>query len=110
MMDWGDTPYWLGFGLMGNVAFASRFLVQWIASERAGESVVPLVFWYLSIAGSLVLLIYAIHLRNPVFTLAYLPNAFVYMRNISLLRRTQREASEAAGPSGEPAPRGPRSS
>ncbi len=94
MMDWSDTPYWLGFGLMGNAAFASRFLVQWIASERAGESVVPLVFWYLSIAGSLVLLIYAIHLRNPVFTLAYLPNAFVYMRNIALVRKKLRGETE----------------
>ena len=45
MMDWTDTPFWLAFGLLGNATFASRFLVQWIASERAGESVVPEVFW-----------------------------------------------------------------
>ncbi|MGH0037672.1 MAG: lipid-A-disaccharide synthase N-terminal domain-containing protein [Myxococcota bacterium] len=94
MMNWDDSPWWLAFGLLGNAAFASRFLLQWLASERAGESVVPVLFWYLSIAGSLILLIYAIHLQNLVFTLAYLPNAAVYWRNLALIRRKQR--SEAA--------------
>ena len=87
MLDWSDDPYWLLFGLLGNLAFGTRFLVQWIASERAGESVVPLPFWHLSIVGSVILLIYAIHVKNPVFTLAYLPNAFVYLRNIALIKR-----------------------
>lgn len=92
MVDWqGDTPFWLAFGLMGNAAFASRFLVQWIASERAGESVVPKAFWYLSILGSLILLIYAIHVKNLVFTLAYLPNCIVYIRNLVLIRRKELE-------------------
>jgi lipid-A-disaccharide synthase-like uncharacterized protein len=90
MLDWSDDPYWLVFGLLGNVAFGSRFLVQWIASERAGESVVPLVFWHLSIVGSLILLAYAVHVESPVFTLAYLPNAFVYFRNITLVKRKER--------------------
>jgi lipid-A-disaccharide synthase-like uncharacterized protein len=82
---------------MGNATFGARFLVQWVASERARESVVPLLFWYLSIVGSLVLLVYAIHLKNPVFTLAYLPNAFVYLRNIALIKRKQDEEASAAG-------------
>lgn len=86
-MNWNDAPLWLAFGLLGNAAFGSRFLLQWLASERAGESVVPLAFWYLSIVGSLILLVYAIHLGNLVFTLAYLPNAFVYARNIALVKR-----------------------
>ena len=55
MLDWNETPLWLAFGLLGNLAFGTRFLVQWIASERAGESVVPMAFWYLSIVGSLIL-------------------------------------------------------
>ena len=88
-MDWSDSAYWIAFGLAGNAAFATRFLVQWIASERANKSVVPLAFWYLSIVGSVILLIYAIHRGDPIFTLAYLPNAFVYTRNIVLLRREQ---------------------
>jgi lipid-A-disaccharide synthase-like uncharacterized protein len=97
MLDWADNPYWLAFGLLGNAMFGSRFLLQWIASERAGQSIVPLMFWYLSIAGSLILLVYALHLRNPVFTLAFLPNCAVYLRNIALVRRKQ-NADEGAAP------------
>jgi lipid-A-disaccharide synthase-like uncharacterized protein len=88
-MNWSDTPFWLAFGLLGNAAFASRFLVQWIASERAGESIVPKVFWHLSILGSVILLIYAVHAENLVFTLAYLPNCVVYVRNLMLINRKQ---------------------
>jgi len=99
MLDWSDDPYWLAFGLLGNLAFASRFIIQWLASERAGESVVPIVFWHLSIVGSLILLVYAIHVQSPVFTLAYLPNAFVYVRNIALVKRKERSQQDppAAG-------------
>jgi lipid-A-disaccharide synthase-like uncharacterized protein len=86
-MDWGDSHFWIGVGLAGNAAFALRFVVQWIASERAGRSVVPLAFWYLSLVGAAVLLAYAIHRRDPIFTLAYLPNGFIYLRNLWLLRR-----------------------
>jgi lipid-A-disaccharide synthase-like uncharacterized protein len=93
MLDWSDDPFWLAFGLLGNLAFASRFLVQWLASERAGESVVPIVFWHLSIVGSLILLAYAIHVQSPIFTLAYLPNAFVYMRNIALVKKKERASA-----------------
>ena len=89
MVNWGDTPFWLAFGLLGNAAFASRFLVQWWASERAGESVVPKAFWYLSILGSLILLTYALHMKNLVFTLAYLANCVVYVRNLVLIRRKE---------------------
>ncbi len=96
MVEWGDTPLWLVFGLLGNATFGSRFLVQWLASERAGDSVIPVVFWYLSIAGSLILLIYAIHLKNLVFTLAYLPNTAIYCRNLVLIRRGR----EIPGPRG----------
>ena len=95
-MDWTDTPLWLAFGLLGQAAFGSRFLVQWIDSERAGRSYVPLAFWYLSIAGSVILLIYAIHRKELVFTLAYLPNCFVYTRNLMLIRRHR--ASESPSP------------
>jgi len=97
MVDGGDTPFWLAFGLLGNAAFASRFLVQWIASERARESIVPKAFWYLSILGSLILLVYALHVKNLVFTLAYLPNCFVYVRNLVLIRRNQTGTPETAG-------------
>lgn len=95
MMDWSDNPAWLVFGLLGNAAFGSRFLLQWLASERRGESFVPVAFWYLSIVGSLILLIYAIHLENVVFTLAYLPNAFVYYRNLSLIRKKAQQGDQS---------------
>lgn len=96
MVDWGDTPFWLAFGLLGNAAFASRFLVQWIASERAQDSVVPKAFWYLSILGSLILLIYALHVKNIVFTLAYLPNCVVYVRNLVLIHRKEMALRDVA--------------
>lgn len=105
-MQWNDAPMWLAFGLLGQTAFFSRFLVQWIASERAGESYVPISFWYLSLVGSIILLIYAIHRREPVFALGYLPNFVVYTRNLVLLRRTGARGSRArrAGAAGEDAP------
>jgi lipid-A-disaccharide synthase-like uncharacterized protein len=102
-MDWHDSRVWLLIGLIGNALFFSRFMVQWIASERAGRSFVPDSFWWLSIAGSVVLLLYAIHKRDPVFTLAYLPNCIVYVRNLMLIRKHAREnavpvAAVAAAP------------
>jgi lipid-A-disaccharide synthase-like uncharacterized protein len=86
-MDWTDDWRWLALGLVGNAAFFSRFLVQWVASERAGRSYVPTIFWHLSLVGSALLLAYALHRRDPVFVLAYLPNGFVYLRNLALVRR-----------------------
>jgi lipid-A-disaccharide synthase-like uncharacterized protein len=101
-MDWSDSLPWLAFGLLGQTAFFSRFLVQWVASERAGRSYVPLAFWYLSLLGSLVLLIYAIHRAEPVFLLGYLPNSAVYIRNLMLVRRSGADGSPSGGshPSG----------
>jgi len=95
-VDWSDSIAWIVLGLMGNAAFFSRFLVQWLASERARESVIPRAFWHLSIVGSLLLLTYAIHRRDPIFILAYLPNAFVYIRNLILIRRKEAGDAEAA--------------
>lgn len=93
-MDWHDSTTWIAFGLIGNALFFSRFLIQWLASEKAGKSVVPTAFWYLSIAGSAVLLIYALHKRDPVFILAYLPNAFVYLRNLQLIKKDEEGATD----------------
>jgi lipid-A-disaccharide synthase-like uncharacterized protein len=93
-MDWSDHPFWLAFGLLGNAAFFSRFLIQWLVSERQHRSVVPMAFWYLSILGSIILLIYAIHRKDPIFTLAYTPNAVVYFRNIVLRRREEQQKAQ----------------
>ena len=64
-----------------------RFLVQWIASERQGESVIPVSFWYWSIGGSVIMCLYFIFKRDPVGILAYLPNSLIYIRNLMLIRK-----------------------
>lgn len=101
-MEWNDAPFWIAFGLLGQAAFFSRFLLQWVASERAGRSYVPAAFWYLSLLGSVVLLVYALHRREPIFVLGYLPNSVVYLRNIVLIRR----GGSGASPSPAPPPDG----
>lgn len=85
-----DAAYiWLGVGFVGQAFFFSRFLVQWLASERAKKSVIPMSFWYLSLGGGVVLLIYAIHLRDPVFILGQSTGAFIYLRNLYLRSKEQ---------------------
>lgn len=77
-----NLDFWLVFGFVGQAMFTMRFIVQWIASEKKKESVIPLSFWYLSLAGGLIVLFYAIHRMDPVFILAYLPGNFIYLRNL----------------------------
>jgi lipid-A-disaccharide synthase-like uncharacterized protein len=81
---------WLVLGFLGQAFFASRFLVQWLVSERAGRSVVPRAFWYLSIAGGAIVLCYATWRRDPVFIVGQSAGLFVYVRNLILLRREDR--------------------
>jgi len=73
---------WIFVGLFGQLLFASRFIAQWIYSERAKASVIPMVFWYFSLAGGVILLSYAIHIREPVFILGQSMGALIYLRNI----------------------------
>ena len=81
---------WLAFGLVAQLAFGARFLVQWIASERAGKSVVPLAFWFFSIGGGLLLFFYALTIRDPVFILGQGFGVFVYARNLYFVYRERR--------------------
>jgi lipid-A-disaccharide synthase-like uncharacterized protein len=85
---------WLLIGFVGQAMFFMRFLVQWIASERKGESVVPILFWYFSLAGGLILLCYAIHIRDPIFILGQSMGAFIYSRNLFLIFRKANSASK----------------
>lgn len=78
---------WVAVGFAGQAVFFARFLVQWIVSERARRSVIPIAFWYLSIAGGLTLLSYAIWRRDPVFIVGQAGGLVVYLRNLALLRR-----------------------
>ena len=74
-------------GMLGQVLFFSRFLVQWLASEKKGRSVVPLSFWYLSIGGGGLLLVYALWRKDPVIVLGQAVGLFVYVRNLMLIHR-----------------------
>ncbi len=74
-------------GFVGQALFSARFLVQWIASERQGRSVVPIAFWYFSIAGGITLFGYAIYRMDPVFILGQGIGVFIYLRNLYLIRR-----------------------
>ena len=78
---------WLGIGFLGQAFFSARFLVQWVASERQGKSVVPRYFWYFSLGGGVTLLAYAIYRWDPVFMLGQAAGLFVYARNLYLIRR-----------------------
>lgn len=79
-------PKWLLIlGFSGQLAFSLRFLVQWIRSEQKGESHIPVIFWYLSIVGGLLLLMYAIFRRDPVIIFGQSTGLIVYFRNLRLL-------------------------
>lgn len=81
---------WIGIGLGGQCLFMLRFVVQWLASERARRSVVPIAFWWLSIGGAAVLLAYAIWRRDPVFILGQSLGFLIYGRNLWLIRAERR--------------------
>jgi lipid-A-disaccharide synthase-like uncharacterized protein len=82
--------FWLMFGILAQMTFAARFLVQWIASERAKASVVPLSFWFLSIAGGLMTLIYGLVKREPIIIMGQALSTFIYLRNVVLIFRKRR--------------------
>ena len=89
---------WIGVGFIGQALFSMRFIVQWWASERQRRSVVPLAFWYFSLAGGATLLGYAIYRMDPVFIVGQLAGLFIYSRNLVLISRVRREsAARAAG-------------
>jgi len=80
---------WIVLGLAGQVLFSARFMVQWIASEIKKRSVVPVSFWFLSIGGSLILLAYAIHRKDPVFILGQSAGLLIYTRNLALIKKNR---------------------
>ena len=77
---------WVIFGFFAQAMFMMRFLVQWIASERARQSIVPVAFWYFSLLGGVTLLAYAIHRRDPVFMFGQALGLVIYARNLWLIR------------------------
>ena len=91
-----NLDWWVILGLIAQGLFTMRFLVQWIASERAGRSVIPLAFWWFSIAGGLLLLVYALYRKDPVFILGQAFGVFVYLRNLYFVLRERRQKLSAA--------------
>ena len=87
-LDW-----WVILGFAAQGLFTMRFLVQWIASERVGHSVIPLPFWIFSIGGGLLLLIYALYRRDAVFIAGQAFGLFVYLRNLYFVLRDRRAAA-----------------
>ncbi len=89
--------FWKLLGWAGNLVFFSRFVIQWIATEREKKVVVPLAFWYCSLLGSLCLLIYAMHQRDSVFIFAYLFTWIPYTRNLYFAMKERKNAIPAMG-------------
>jgi lipid-A-disaccharide synthase-like uncharacterized protein len=87
-------PVWLIIGFLGQALFSLRFIVQWIKSERMRRSVVPLAFWYFSLAGGVTLFAYAVHRMDPVFILGQGSGIFIYLRNLWLIHREPIAAGE----------------
>lgn len=98
---WPDSAFgrfWILFGLAAQAVFTARLLVQWLASERRRASYVPVAFWYLSLVGAAMLLIYAVFWKHDlVLTLGQATGGFIYVRNLMLLHREKAEL-QAAGP------------
>ncbi len=78
---------WVVVGFLGQFLFFMRFFIQWLASEHKKESVIPLAFWYCSIAGGFILLVYAIYRKDPVFIAGQSCGIFIYTRNLYLIHR-----------------------
>jgi lipid-A-disaccharide synthase-like uncharacterized protein len=87
---------WTALGFVGQLFFSARFAIQWVASEIRKRSTVPVSFWFLSIAGSLILLAYAIHKKDPVFIVGQSAGLLVYSRNLVLIRRSRIGAGVSA--------------
>jgi lipid-A-disaccharide synthase-like uncharacterized protein len=83
---------WLTIGFVGQAVFTARFLAQWIASEKRRDSVVPVVFWWLSLAGGFLLLNYAIHRQDPVIIVGQSMGVFIYVRNLMLVAKGRKRA------------------
>jgi lipid-A-disaccharide synthase-like uncharacterized protein len=90
-LDW-----WVILGIVAQLLFTARFVVQWIASERAGHSVIPMAFWIFSIFGGLLLLVYALYRKDAVFIAGQAFGVFVYLRNLYFVMRDRKTAVSAA--------------
>lgn len=102
LADWVHTVFvqqfdaWIVLGFVAQALFMMRFVVQWVASERAKRSVVPVAFWFFSLGGGALLLVYAIQRQDPVFILGQGLGLFIYIRNLWLIAN-ERKATRTDG-------------
>lgn len=89
-----DSKWWTVFGLAGNLMFSSRFLIQWLYSEKLKRVVVPPVFWHLSFWGSVIALVYAFHVDKLPVILGYVFLPPLYARNLVLLHKGKKSSRE----------------
>ena len=86
----------LYIGIFGQLCFSMRFIIQWIYRKKKKKSVIPIAFWYFSLLGGIILLIYAIYHKDPVFIMGQAPGVFIYSRNIYLINKNKKaEAAQA---------------
>lgn len=85
---------WAAFGVLAQFVFGARFLVQWLASEKAEKSVIPMGFWVLSIVGGMMTMVYGFARRDIVIILPQVLSIFIYVRNIMLITKERRRAAE----------------
>ncbi len=81
-----NEAIWIAIGFIGQSLFSARFFIQWLASEKAKASIMPVAFWYFSIIGGMTLFAYALYRQDPVFILGQGTGLFIYARNIHLIR------------------------
>jgi len=92
-----SDPWWQLTAFVGEAIFGGRFIIQWLVSEYKKKSHVPVVFWYMSIVGSIILLIYSLHIEQPVLILAFALQIGIYVRNLVLIHRhKQREGAKVS--------------
>ena len=102
MQDWSNQVMellrhpWAVIGILGQMLFFSRWLIQWVAAERKKVSYVPLSFWYISLGGGVILFVYAAHRHDPVFMLGQLVGIGNYVRNIMLITRQPKQTLSTA--------------
>jgi lipid-A-disaccharide synthase-like uncharacterized protein len=82
-----NLDWWVLLGFVAQALFTARFVVQWVASEREGRSVIPVAFWFFSIGGGVLLLGYALYRKDPVFIVGQAFGVFVYLRNLYFVLR-----------------------
>jgi|HubBroStandDraft_5_1064220.scaffolds.fasta_scaffold77280_3 lipid-A-disaccharide synthase-like uncharacterized protein len=90
---------WDAIGFLGATVFGARFIIQWLRSEMEGRSVIPIAFWYCSLAGALINLVYVIHLQSLPLVLGNGLPLFIYARNLYLTYRERDREAKAALPS-----------